>query len=306
MRIAFSLLAFSVTAILAVTPSSASIFGKDKQPVPQWGLEAYKVKTPDYAKDAPAVVLFSEDVETVDAQGRAVERLRRVTRILKPQGRENGICGVAYDVDEKINYLRVWTIGADEKQYQAQETDFGEEGDTNIPVMLSTNKFKFARPPAVDVGAVVVCESEELQPAYSQETIWQIQRSIPVVLEALEVDLPPGRPYSEAWHKYQAVKPTEVAPNHWRWEIKDMPALILRDIPSRPEWEALAARMSVQWGDAAVAGKDNEWRAIGEWVTKLETDRPAPSPEITAKVQELEARFEAHLDGGSFSVAVND
>jgi hypothetical protein len=36
-----------------------------------------------------------------------------------------------------------------------------------------------------------------------------------------------------------------------------------------------------------VAGKDNEWRALGEWVTKLEADRPAPSPEITAKVQEL-------------------
>ena len=43
----------------------------------------------------------------------------------------------------------------------------------------------------------------------------------------------------------------------------------------------------MQWGDAAVTGKDNQWRAIGEWVTKLEADRPAPTPEITAKVQEL-------------------
>ncbi len=45
--------------------------------------------------------------------------------------------------------------------------------------------------------------------------------------------------------------------------------------------------MSVQWGDAAIAEKDQEWRALGEWVTKLEQDRPTPSPEITAKVNEL-------------------
>ena len=45
--------------------------------------------------------------------------------------------------------------------------------------------------------------------------------------------------------------------------------------------------MSVQWGDAAVEGNDNQWRAIGQWTTKLEADRPDPSPEITAKAQTL-------------------
>jgi hypothetical protein len=66
-----------------------------------------------------------------------------------------------------------------------------------------------------------------------------------------------------------------------------MQALNLRDVPSPPEWLALAGRMTVQWGDAAIAEKDQEWRALGEWVTKLEQDRPAASPEITAKVNEL-------------------
>jgi len=45
--------------------------------------------------------------------------------------------------------------------------------------------------------------------------------------------------------------------------------------------------MSVQWGDAAVQGKENQWRAIGQWVTKLEANRPDPSPEITAQTQSL-------------------
>ncbi|MGB6191982.1 MAG: transglutaminase-like domain-containing protein, partial [Terracidiphilus sp.] len=67
----------------------------------------------------------------------------------------------------------------------------------------------------------------------------------------------------------------------------DEPALILRDIQSRPSWDALAARMAVQWGDAAVAGVDKQWHALGEWVTKLEANRPDPSPEITAQTQQL-------------------
>src|SRR5258708_15570489 len=43
-------------------------------------------------------------------------------------------------------------------------------------------------------------------------------RSTPAVFQALEVDLPPGSGHSESWHRHDAVKPTEVAPNHWRWE----------------------------------------------------------------------------------------
>ena len=45
--------------------------------------------------------------------------------------------------------------------------------------------------------------------------------------------------------------------------------------------------MSVQWGDAAIEGTDNEWKAIGEWITGLEADRPMPSPEITSFTQSL-------------------
>jgi hypothetical protein len=279
-------LVVAALVLCASRQGAAGIFNKS-QPPPDWGLEAAKTHVPDYAKDAAAVILFDEYIETVDAQGRAVEREREAIRILKPQGRGDGGCEVSYDVDEKINYFRVWTIAADEKQYQAQETDFFEQGDTGVPIMLSTYKSRVAHPPAVDVGATVICESEEAMKPYFQEKVWHIQSGIPAILQALEIDLPPGRSHSQAWHSYKSVAPTEVAPNHWRWELKDMPALTLRDIPSHPEWGAVAGRMSVQWGDAAVDGTENQWRAIGQFVTKLEGDRPAPSPEITAEVQSL-------------------
>lgn len=201
--------------VLVALPGSAGIFNHNL-PVPDWALQANKTHTPDYAKDAASVVLYEEYLETVDASGRAVERHREVRRILKPQGRKE-FCTVSYDVDEKINYFHAWTIAADEKQYMAQDTDILEVGNTGIPIMLSTQKTRVAIPPAIDMGATVVCESEELLQPYFHETIWAIQHSVPVVFEALEVDLPPGHGYSQAWHSYKPVSPAEVATSHHRW-----------------------------------------------------------------------------------------
>ena len=107
-------LAVFAAVLLVCKPGYAGLFGKP--PVPDWGKDAYKTHTPEYAKDAAAVILYDEYVETIDNKGRAVEREREAIRILKPQGRGN-VCGVGYDVDEKVNYFRVWTIAADEKEY---------------------------------------------------------------------------------------------------------------------------------------------------------------------------------------------
>lgn len=265
----------------------ATALARDKQePVPQWGLDAAKTPTPEYARDSGSVILYDEYLETVDGQGRATEREREAMRILQPQGRHDG-CAIQYDVDEKINSFREWTITASGGVFQAKETDFSEEGDTSVPIMLSTAKARVVHPPAEDVGATIVCESEELLAPWDQEKIWDIQSGIPVVFEALEVDLPVGRDHAESWHRFAPVRPTEVAANHWRWEIKDMPRLDLRDVKESPAWAALAARMSVTWGEAAVQGRDNEWRGLGEWTTTLEANRTKPTAEITAKALEL-------------------
>ena len=263
---------------------------RDKQePPPQWALDAAKTPTPAYARNARSVVLYDQIIETVDAQGRATEHRSTVMRILQPQGRDDAYCAVGFDVDEKINSFREWTLTADGKQFQAKETDFADVGDPSAPIMLSAEKVRVVRPPAADPGATVTCESERVLPPYEQEKIWLVQTDLPVAFEALEVDLPAGKPHAESWHRFTPVKAVEVAPNHWRWEIKDVHDLDLRDVKASPDEAALDARMAVMWGDTAVEGKDNQWRALGLWITNLEAHRPDPTPEITAKAQELTA-----------------
>jgi transglutaminase-like putative cysteine protease len=258
-------------------------------PAPQWALDAAKTPTPASAKDSSAVVLFDEFLITVDEQNHAVERDRRAVRIIKPQGRRHGHCDVEFDLDAKLNYFRSWTIAADGRQFQAKESDFTDYGAYADAVMQSSDRFRIVNPPASDPGSVVVCEYETHARPYMSEEDWGIQESIPIVSEALELSLPAGGHYAESWSRFTPVKPIEVASNHLRWEIKDVPALDLENLHATPTWEALAARMSVKWGDAAVKGAENQWRAIGLWQEQLEAHRPDPTPEITAKAQELVA-----------------
>ena len=186
----------AVLLSFATTPGSAGIFSKN-QPVPDWAIEANKTHTPDYAKDASSVVLYEEYIETVDASGRAVERHREAMRILKPQGRKEG-CTVSYDVDEKINYFRAWTIAADEKQYMAQDTDFAEVGRYQRPHhALDRENARWnssSRRCGSDDGLRVGGTAAALPAGDSLGDSAERPRG----LQALEVDLPPGRAHSQS------------------------------------------------------------------------------------------------------------
>jgi hypothetical protein len=260
-----------------------------QQSAPEWAVEAAKTPTPATVGDAAAVVLFDEYVITVDKQDHAVERERIAVRILKPQGRQYSHCSIGYDVDEKLNSFRSWTIASDGQQFQAKDTDFTDHGAYDAPILQFTERIRTVTPPASDPGAVVACETEEHLRPYMDEEEWDIQSSIPIVREALELDLPAGGHYAESWRKFTPVAPTETADNHLRWEIKDMPALDLENIHAAPAWGALAARMSVKWGDAAVKGTQEQWRELGVWQDALEDHRADATPEITAKAKELTA-----------------
>ena len=279
-----------LVCLLGLTAGERTAIARDKpQPAPQWEVDAAKIPTPASAKDAAAVVLSDEYLITVDAQNHAVEREREAVRILEPQGRGYAHCSVEYDVDEKLNYFRSWTLTPDGHQLQAMESDFADHGAYDAPVLQFTERIRTVNPPASDPGSVVVCETEEQLRPYMTEEQWAIQSTIPVVEEALELDLAPGGHYADSWSRFTPLKPVEVGPNQLRWELKDVPALDLENQHATPPWSALAARMSVKWGDAAVKGADNQWRAIGLWQRGLEEHRTDPTPEIAAKAQELTA-----------------
>jgi len=287
----------SITRILAVAgccfamlPGWNFVAAREKpQPAPQWALDAAKTPTPANVGDASAVILLDEHLITVDEQNRAVERQRYAVRILKPQGREYSHCEAEYDTDEKLDYFHSWTISADGRQLQALDTDFTDVGAYEGADEQETERFRLLKPPGSDPGAVVTCEIETHLRPYMNSEDWLIQAPIPVVAEGLELALPPGGHFADSWSHFDPVKPIETSDNHLRWEIREVPALDLESLHATPTWMALAARMTVMWGDEAVKGPENQWRALGQWEDQLESHRPDPTPEITAKAQDLVA-----------------
>jgi len=287
----------SISRILAVAGCCAAALlvshpaaAKEKsQPAPDWAVEAAKTPTPANVGDASAVILLDEYLITVDQQNHSVERERYAVRILKPQGREYSHCEAEYDKDEKLDYFHSWTFAADGRQLQAMDTDFIDVGAYADADLQATDRFRLLKPPGSDPGAVVTCETEFHMRPYMSSEVWQIQTSIPFVNEALELALPPGGHFAESWSHFKPIKPTETQDNHLRWEITNVPALDLENLHAIPPPGALAARMTVMWGDQAVKGADNQWRALGVWQDQLETHRTDPTPEITAQAQALVA-----------------
>jgi hypothetical protein len=269
--------------------SLPAIAWERSEPAPQWALDAAKTPTPSTANKAAAVVLFHEYRIIVDARNHAIERELYAVRILKPQGRKYARCTASYDVDSKLNYFRAWTFTADGKVLPAKVADFTDQGEAEADILQFTERVRILAPPGGDPGAVVACETETQLRPYISEEAWQIQDPIPVLNEALDLSLPAGMHFAASWHNSAPIRPTETPDNHLRWEIKEMPALDLENIHNTPAWEALAARASIQWGDTAVQGNTNLWHAIGLWEGNLEQGRYDPTPEITAKAQELTA-----------------
>lgn len=260
-----------------------------KAELPDWAKSALQNKpTQELSGKPTALKLLDATSLTVTAKGKSILRKQSVVKILRQQGKEEAQCSTFYDVDQKLNYMRAWTVAPDEKVYAAEPSDFADIGlEDGIELQFSA-RIRKLHPPAADIGAIVACESEVELRSYINEEIWQFQDSIPVVRGTFELQLPPGWQYYSAWKSYPSVTPKEISQNNWRWEVQDVPALDLEDVPLAPAWRALAARASIHYGPSlASTDVDQRWQAIGVWQQQLAQHRTDASPQIEAKSHAL-------------------
>ncbi len=256
----------------------------NKSDFPEWASAALHNQASDTIKGNPeAVILYSEHLLTVGADGNIVTRERSVVKILRPQGKRHAECSASYDVEQKLNFMHGWTFGADEKYYTAKDTDFADFGLAEAKNLQLSERVRQLNPPAGGPGAVVACEFELKLRPYLNEDIWHFQDSIPLVNGVFELQLPAGWQFYSVWKGRSPVQPAEVQPSHWRWEVHDVPALDLRNIPMHPAWRALAERMSVHYGQTVASDPDQRWQQIGAWYQDLAAHRADPSPEIAAR-----------------------
>jgi transglutaminase-like putative cysteine protease len=275
---------------LAVVLCALPAEGAPKQSVPDWVREAAAQTLPTYAPETNAVVLLDDTTYSVAPNGQATEHYRRVVKILRPAGRDQGIVTVPFDKDSKVLSLHVWSIGPDGHEYAVDDKEIIEFGYPNEGPLYEDLKYKAVRAPGRDPGGIVAYEYEQRARPYVNETTWFFQEDIPHVSESFTLELPPGYTYGTVWAHHNSTQVSDLEHQRWRWEMKDTPGIDLEHVPMRPSEMSLAGRMTVHYGPSgATDAAQGTWRGVGEWYQGLSKDRVVSTPEIAAKANELTA-----------------
>ncbi|MGI8771240.1 MAG: DUF3857 domain-containing transglutaminase family protein [Acidobacteriaceae bacterium] len=286
MRKAIRRLALAAVCACSVVWSAAAYAGSAA--APDWVKQAAAQTLPAYPADTRAVVLLEETTLTVEPDGRAVEHVRRVVKILRPQGRGYGEIYVPFSASTRVNYLHVWSIGPDGHEYALKDNEIGEEGTAGWGILYQDLRVKIAEAPGRDPNAVIAYEYEQKVPPYIFEDTWDIQESIPKLHERYILELPPGWEYKSSWHRHAPVEPS-ASGSRYQWELRDVAAVDLRDVPAAPAAKAMRARAVISYFGGGRPRVSGDWRAIGEWYQQLAQERAKSSPEVAAKAAELVA-----------------
>jgi hypothetical protein len=263
--------------------------------IPEWAINASTAKG-DWG-DAKAVVLLQDILLTVQPDGKAIERDRMVVKILRPQGRREATPEVGFSKDQKLLSFHVWSIGPDGRHYAMKDSEYVEAGASEYGILYADERVKMASPPGADSGAVIAWETTQKFPSYLSEDNWQFQNNVPTVETSFEIDLPPGWHQYPVWFRHEAVPPTQIAPNHFRWEIDNLKGIDLSQVQLHPAWVALAGRMSVHFSVNPIPEGDALWEKIGVWYQGLAAPESEGGNDISAEARSVagDGEFMARL-----------
>jgi hypothetical protein len=259
-----------------------------KDSVPDWVRAAAAQPLPVYSSNTDAVVLLDETTLTVGSDGKAVEHVRHVVKILRPGGRDDGMVRVEFDNDTKVLSLHAWSIGPDGHEYAVKESDIVEIGYPGQGNYYEDRRMKLANPPGRDPGGIIAWEYEQREAPYDHEYTWFFQDDLPRVKQSLTLNLPGNYSYVSVWAHHPQEKAVDLERQRFLWEANATPGIDLENVPMAPDLVALMGRMTVHYapsGDASLG----TWQGVGELFDQLARDRMAPTPEIAAKAAELTA-----------------
>jgi len=275
-----------VSGLLLLSP-----FAYAKDQVPDWVRAASTIPTPDQ-KNADAVFLLEETTYTVGTDGSLIRHVRKVVKIMRPQGRKYGEMYVGFGKTSKVRSLHIWSIGADGKEYAVKDNEITEFGSSGGFELYSDSRVRGGVAPAMDVGAIAAIEYELQERPFENDIIWVPGENVPVVRERLSLNLPTGYTYHAAWKGKPKADAVDAEHGTTLWEVNNQPGLHRMDpVPLAPSTLSLAPRMDIFYQGPGVAGQygpmTGDWQGIGEWYERLAKDRNAADAAITAKAQQL-------------------
>jgi hypothetical protein len=275
-----------VVAALAVMAAPFAHASRDAN-LPGWVTQA--AATTGHWGDAKAVFLLQDILVTVDANGKATERDRIVVKILRPEGRGYARPQVYFTKDSKLESFHVWSIGPDGHRYAMKDSEYLDVGldGSSEGILYNDERERIASPPGADPGGIVAWEDTTEIPSYMSEDEWPFQSDIPMVRATFEIDLPQGWHQRAVWSRHAPVQPTEATPNHFSWELDNVPAIDLSNVSLAPDWAALAGWMDVHYSANPVPEAGALWEQIGNWYEGLASPQSEGGTDIASEARSV-------------------
>src|ERR1700747_2041482 len=90
---------------------------------PAWMHALTSVPLPDHDDKTDAILLYSEDIVTVQGNGKIRHLTRRAYKILRVGGKDRGTAVAYVDAETKILNMKGWCIPAQGKDYEVKEKE---------------------------------------------------------------------------------------------------------------------------------------------------------------------------------------
>jgi transglutaminase-like putative cysteine protease len=255
--------------------------------VPEWVHQAAQQAVGTIDPEINAVVLLDEVKYTIPGGDDIVERYRRVVKILRKEGREEGDFNVWISHQGKVLSVHGWSIDKSGHEYELRDKDFTEKTPYSY-VLYDDVHVRTGRVPAAEPGSVVALEYEVRRKVWIRELNWFFQEDNPVREARLILQLPAGWEYKESWASASPVEPAPAAEGGLQWTIRDVPAI--KREPRMPAFLSLSGQMEISYfGPDQKAISVESWEALGRGYVGLTGDRRSPNPEISQKARELTA-----------------
>src|SRR5215467_7621771 len=225
---------------------------------PDWLRAVAGQPLPKYPATTNAVVVWDEQLTSVDHDGEIKTLYRRAYRILRPEGRKYGSFAVYFDQETRLTYLKAWSISAQGTEYEVKEKDAVETSPYEEALYLDT-KLKVLTIPAADPGSLVGYEYEQRRRPFVLQDMWRFQGELPVRHTRFVLRLPEQWEYHAHFLNHAEIDPQTSGTHQWAWELEDVPAMAKE--PSMPAWRGLAGRLTVTYFPAKALTKSNSYRS---------------------------------------------
>ena len=285
------ILALTVCALIATQHAGAA-------DAPAWMHALVNAPIPVHAEKTDAVQVYSEEILTVQPNGK-IKKLERVAyKILRPGGKDFGTIRRSYDSETRINRIHAWCIPTQGKDYEVKDKDaidtalYGVDGSE----LVTDVRTKILEIPAADPGNIVGYEIESEDRPYNLQEEWVFQYTVPTVEARYTLQLPAGWEYKTVWLNYPEVASKAIGNNQWQWVINNLNAVEHED--AMPPWRSLAGQMIVNLLPPTGGGQQKgfqSWTEVGNWYQELARGRRDATPEMKQKVVELTGALPTNL-----------